>query len=74
MLWTFLIIFNTIIDLNQHQNLYDDNDNNRLLAFIDLVSNYKYESHDHSIFGPVAFAWIFYQASGGTKKNAPFQI
>ncbi|KPA15033.1 hypothetical protein MHK_004757 [Candidatus Magnetomorum sp. HK-1] len=49
-------IGNRIIDHNLYQNILNDNDNSRLLHFIDLVSNYKYEYKGQTIFGPVAFA------------------
>jgi hypothetical protein len=60
----------TIIDSEQYQKIY--NDKNKPFEFIELLSSFRYEYNGQTIYGPVAFAWIFYQKSGGTKKNAPF--
>ncbi|ETR70494.1 MAG: hypothetical protein OMM_03198 [Candidatus Magnetoglobus multicellularis str. Araruama] len=60
----------TIIDSKQYQNIY--NDKNQPFEFIQLLLSFRYEYNGQTLFGPVAFAWIFYQESGGTKKNAPF--
>jgi len=48
------------------------NDKTGLLLFLELLREYKSRNMDNPIRGPDAFAWDFYQQSGGTNKLVPF--
>ena len=43
-----------------------------LLPFLELLKKYKSRNMNNPIRGPDAFAWDFYQQSGGTNKLVPF--
>ena len=43
-----------------------------LKLFLDLLINHKSQSSNHPIRGPTAFAWDYYQQSGGSKQHAYF--
>ena len=43
-----------------------------LQMFLKTCINHKFQISNHSIRGPDAFAWDFYQQSGGTDQCVPF--
>lgn len=43
-----------------------------LKLFLDLIINHQSQISNHPIRGPDAFAWDYYQQSGGSKQNAVF--
>jgi len=43
-----------------------------LKLFLDLLINYQSQSSNHPIRGPTAFAWDYYQQSGGSEQYAVF--
>jgi len=47
-------------------------DETSLLPFLELLKKYKSRNMNNPIRGPDAFAWDFYQQSGGTNKLVPF--
>jgi len=60
-----------IVDNNLYRSILNNNDDS-LLCFINILINYQCEYNGQTISGPIAFAWIFYQNSGGVQNNAPF--
>jgi len=52
-----------------YEQLQDTTD---LKLFLDLLINYQSQSSNHPIRGPTAFAWDYYQQSGGSEQHAYF--
>jgi len=55
-----------------YQNFLSDDRTERINHFINYLQSYQSQYNNQPIEGPVAFAWEFYQKSGGVKKNAFF--
>lgn len=52
-----------------YEQLQDTTD---LKLFLNLLINYQSQSSNHPIRGPTAFAWDYYQQSGGSEQHAYF--
>ncbi len=61
-------------DINPASNIQHEQEQGtqELQQFLETIIHHQSRIGDYPIRGPDAFAWNFYQQSGGTARNAPF--
>ncbi len=67
-----MLLLSSDIDLASKIQYIQLQDREGRLQFLGTLIHHKSWIKDHPIRGPDAFAWEFYQQSGGTDQFAPF--